>query len=130
MFGNPVKGDYWGYANYWEDAVYFGLLPFVLALIAIVNGVRGNVSDTWKQWKQVNVKSDFNINRPKLIRFLFGIIILSFLLALGKNTPLFPWLYRYVPTFDMFNAPTRFSLWAIFFLAVLAGIGVRVVSQR
>jgi len=124
MFGNPVKGDYWGYANYWEDAVYFGLLPFVLALIAIVNGVRGNVSDTWKQWKQVNVKSDFNINRPKLIRFLFGIIILSFLLALGKNTPLFPWLYRYVPTFDMFNAPTRFSLWAIFFLAVLAGIGV------
>ena len=121
MFGNPGDGNYWGYANYWEDAVYIGLLPFILALIAILNGVKGNVSDTWKQ---MNNKDDLHINRPKLIRFLFGIIILSFLLALGKNTPVFPWLYQYIPTFDMFNAPTRFSLWAIFFLALLAGIGV------
>ena len=121
MFGNPVDGDYWGYANYWEDAVYIGLLPFILAFIAIVNGVKGNVRE---KWKQVNTKDDLYINRPKLIRFMFGIIILSLLLALGKNTPLFPWLYRNVPTFDMFNAPTRFSLWAIFCLALLAGIGV------
>jgi len=121
MFGNPADGDYWGYANYWEDAVYIELLPFFLAMIAIVNGVKGNMSDTWKHR---NNENDLIIYRPLLIRFMFGIIILSFLLALGKNTPLFPWLYRYIPTFDMFNAPTRFSLWAIFFLALLAGIGV------
>jgi hypothetical protein len=121
MYGNPADGDYWGYANYWEDAVYIGILPFILALIAIVNGVKGNNSDTSKHR---NNKNDLIINRPVLIRFMFGVIILSFLLALGKNTPLFPWLYRYIPTFDMFNAPTRFSLWAIFFLALLAGIGV------
>jgi hypothetical protein len=121
MFGNPVHGDYWGYANYWEDAVYIGLLPIILALIAIVNGVKGNMGDSWNH---SNNKSDLLVNRPKLIRFMVGIIILSFLLALGKNTPLFPWLYRHIPTFDMFNAPTRFSLWAVFLLALLAGIGV------
>ena len=121
MFGNPADGNYWGYANYWEDAVYIGILPFILALIAIVNGIKGNISDTCIHR---NNKNDLIINRPVLIRFMFVVIILSFLLALGKNTPVFPWLYRNIPTFDMFNAPTRFSLWAIFFLALLAGIGV------
>ena len=114
MFGNPAKGDYWGYANYWEDAVYIGLLPFVLAIIAIWNGL-----------KRARFDRDGSLtSRRMLIKFLFGVIVLSFILALGKNTPIFPWLYRYVPTFDMFNAPTRFSLWAVFALSLLAGIGV------
>jgi hypothetical protein len=30
LFGNPAIGDYWGYGNYWEDAVYIGLAPFLL----------------------------------------------------------------------------------------------------
>jgi hypothetical protein len=33
LFGSPASGDYWGYANYWEDAVYIGLLPFLLGLL-------------------------------------------------------------------------------------------------
>jgi hypothetical protein len=35
FFGNPAGGDYWGYANYWEDCGYVGVLPLLLALIAI-----------------------------------------------------------------------------------------------
>jgi hypothetical protein len=31
LFGNPGTGLYWGYGNYWEDAIYIGLLPFLLA---------------------------------------------------------------------------------------------------
>ena len=108
MFGNPVRGDYWGYANYWEDAVYIGLLPLFLAIGAIIKSVRG---------KQVR-----NFHRG-LIRFLMPLIVISFVLALGANTPIFPWLYRHVPTFDMFQAPTRITIWAIFSLSVLAGIG-------
>ncbi|MCJ7818719.1 MAG: hypothetical protein MUP25_02725, partial [Syntrophales bacterium] len=41
LYGNPAQGDYWGYGNYWEDAVYVGLLPLLLALAAVVKGVRG-----------------------------------------------------------------------------------------
>lgn len=100
MFGNPVRGDYWGYGNYWEDAVYIGVLPLLLALAAIVRR---------KRWAMG----------------LFALAALSFLLALGKNTPVFPWLYRWVPTFAMFQAPTRFSIWAVFALSLLAGIGVQ-----
>lgn len=108
MFGNPVHGDYWGYANFWEDAIYVGLIPFLLAISALVRGMRK---------KQV---SEF---QSGLIRFLFFVISISLLLALGSNTPIYPWLYRHVPTFDMFQAPTRFTIWAVFSLALLAGIG-------
>ena len=100
MFGNPARGDYWGYGNYWEDAVYIGVLPLLMALGAI-------------------------LRRKPLAKGLFALAALSFTLALGKNTPVFPWLYRWAPTFDMFQAPTRFSIWAVFALSLLAGLGVQ-----
>jgi len=55
---------------------------------------------------------------------LFGIALVSFLLALGRYLPIFPFLYRYVPSFDMFQAPARFSIWAVFAFALLAGVAV------
>jgi hypothetical protein len=47
----------------------------------------------------------------------------SVLVALGANTPVFPVLYRYVPSFNLFQAPARFNLWLVFALALLAAIG-------
>ena len=48
----------------------------------------------------------------------------------SKGLPVFPWLYRNVPSFDMFQSPARFSLWAVFSLALLAGIGAGQVVGR
>lgn len=104
FFGNPATGDYWGYGNYWEDAIYIGLLPFMLSLSALV----------------VARKS----GNGQLSFFLMSIILLSFLFALGVNTPIYPWLYHHVPGFQMFQAPARFTLWAVFALSLLAGLGV------
>lgn len=105
LFGNPVHGDYWGYGNYWEDAIYVGLLPFLLAIGAVLR--RGKTSQ-----------------EKSFVRFLVATTVISVLLALGDNTPVFPWLYSHVPTFDMFQAPTRYTLWTMFALALLAGMGV------
>jgi peptidoglycan/LPS O-acetylase OafA/YrhL len=52
------------------------------------------------------------------------IIAAGFLLALGYNTPVFPFLYQYIPTFNMFNAPARYLIWPLFGLSLLASIGV------
>jgi len=104
FFGNPGHGDYWGYGNYWEDALYIGLLPLFLALSAII-GLR-------RKGKQ-----------RTLFIFLVALIVCAFLLALGKYLPIFPWLFEYVPNFNLFHSPTRFSLWAIFALALLASYG-------
>jgi hypothetical protein len=104
LFGNPALGNYWGYGNYWEDAIYIGILPILLALIAMWRGFRGK-------------------DQTSLVRFLIGLAFVALIFALGKNTPLFPLLFRHVPTFNLFQAPTRWNLILIFSLALLAGIG-------
>ncbi len=106
LFGNPVRGDYWGYGNYWEDAIYIGVLPLLLASAVAIAGIRGRSSHN------------------SLIRFLLGIAVIAFMLALGSNTPIFRFLFRWVPTFSLFQAPTRWNLILVFALATLGGLGV------
>ncbi len=121
LFGSPARGDFWGYGNYWEDALYIGLLPALLALMSII-GVffarRGN--NTGRKARSIDV------DQRSISTFLVIIFAVSILLALGKNTPIYPWLYQHVPTFDMFQAPTRISIWAVFSLSLLAAIRVDV----
>lgn len=111
LFGNPGLDGYWGYANYWEDAVYIGILPLLMALTTL--------KKVFRVWRKGEV-STFE----RLIVFLWGIVAVGILLALGKNIPLYGWLYRYVPTFDMFQAPSRWLIWTVFGLAVLSGLGI------
>lgn len=108
MFGSPGYGNYWGYAAYWEDAIYIGLIPFFLALGTLPRLFKKKEQDTDPQ--------------QGLIRFAWIVIGVIFLLALGKNTPIYPWLYRNIPTFAMFQAPTRWLVWDIFLLILLAGV--------
>ncbi|MCX7680388.1 MAG: YfhO family protein, partial [Anaerolineae bacterium] len=101
FFGNPGQGDYWGYATYWEDAGYVGLLPLLLALWAVVGrSARRGESAFWT-----------------------GIALIALTLALGKNTPLFPLLFRYLPTFDWFQAPARWLAVVTIALGALAALG-------
>ncbi len=106
LFGNPGTGDYWGYANYWEDALYLGILPLLMALRTLVS-VR-------KKPAAPNVTGTV---------LLWGFAAGGIVLGLGKNFPIFPFLFEHVPSFDMFNAPSRFLVWTAFALAMLAGLG-------
>jgi hypothetical protein len=111
LFGSPATGDYWGYANYWEDAIYIGILPLVLAIFACIRGIK---------------RSKYSA----LILLLIGTSITSMLLALGKNTPIFTFLYEHVPTFDLFQAPARWTILMIFSLSLLAAIGAELWQQQ
>lgn len=113
MFGSPVTGDYWGYGNYWEDHLYIGVLPLFLALGALLSLGRRRkeaVAALPERW---------------LVALLAGLAVVAMLMALGDNIPLYPWLYANIPTFDFFQAPTRFSIIAEFSLALLAGLGAQ-----
>ncbi len=111
LFGNPGSGNYWGYGNYWEDALYIGMLPLILAFIMIA--------------KVIIDKKNPGVRRERSFVTFFGLMtLISFIFALGDNTPVFPFLYRYVPTFDMFQAPTRFNIWAQISLSMIAGFAV------
>lgn len=106
LFGNPATGDYWGYGNYWEDAVYIGVFPFLFALASIRRALRRSPDES-TGWLRLHV----------------ALAAAGLLLALGKNTPVYPLLFRYVPTFDALQAPARWNLITVFSLTVLAGYG-------
>jgi len=110
FFGNPGNGTYLGYATYWEDAVYIGVIPFFLALTTLKNILPR--------------RQGVDAGQKLTTRVLWGLILAGFILALGKNTPIFPFLYQYIPTFGLFNAPARWMLWAVFGLCALAGMGI------
>jgi hypothetical protein len=105
FFGNPAHGDYWGYANYWEDAVYIGLLPLGLAAAA-----------AWAAFRRKGV-AGFPYG------YLLAILPVTLLLALGTNTPVFTFLFERVPTFNLFQAPARMMIAFVFALSLLAAAG-------
>jgi len=102
FFGNPGRGNYWGYAAYWEDAGYVGLLPLLLATGAV-----------------------FGRKRARQGWFWAIVAAIALILALGQNTPIFPFLFRHVPTFDLFQAPTRWLAVTTVALAALAALGAQ-----
>lgn len=114
LFGNPAHGDYWGYANYWEDAGYIGLLPLILGLLVPVIWLR-------RRWRSGSCALD-------LVPFFAFLSLVSLLLAMGRHLPLYPFVFRHVPGFHFFQAPSRFLYLYTFGMAVLAGIGLQHVT--
>jgi hypothetical protein len=117
FFGNPARGDYWGYASYWEDCGYIGVLPLLLALIAIPIYLR----------RRRGQGASFTPYPLSLIPFFSFLCLLSLLLALGKNLPLYPLVFRWVPGFGFFQAPARFLYLYTLGVATLAGLGADLV---
>ncbi|MDF1499837.1 MAG: YfhO family protein [Anaerolineales bacterium] len=106
LFGNPASGTYWGYGNYWEDAIYIGIFPLLMAI--------GSLTGLFRKRNQ---ERDLTI-------FLASALAVAFIFSLGKNTFVFRFLYEFIPTFNLFQAPARWNLLSVFCLALLAGIGV------
>jgi hypothetical protein len=107
MFGHPAESNYWGYANYWEDAIYIGTLPFLMALLGLHQALAGDAS------------------QKRMVRLLLLLSLCAAALSLGSNSPIYRFLFDRVPTFNLFQAPTRWNLVTVFSLAVLAGLGVQ-----
>jgi len=93
-----ASGVDWTLWSRWETTVYLGVLPLLLALIAI-----------------------FFI-RQSYVRLVTGLALLGLILAFGRYTPLYGLLYA-LPGFHSMRAPGRFALHFHFGLAVLAGFG-------
>ncbi len=113
FFGHPAHGDYWGYGNYFEDNGYLGVLPFILAHWAVIGWLR----------RKISRRQDAHLNQDGTVPFWLAMAAVALALALGKNTPLYPLIFRYVPGFGAFQAPARFLCLYTFAVATLAGIG-------
>ena len=136
LFGSPATGDYWGYATYWEDAGYLGVLPLLLALGAAWGWSRdwlsararprlSPTSDHPKERLEPETRTEKTNGGLEgfLVPFLLLLALLALILAMGQNTPVYPLVFKYVPGFGAFRAPARFLLFFIFGISTLAGIG-------
>ena len=113
FFGDPGRNTYSFFAGgqavlFWENCGYVGLLPLVLALYA-----------TGALWR-----------RDRRVALLAGAAVVSLLLAMGKQTPLFPFLWRHLPGMGEFRIPARFLLVTDLALAALAGYGFDLARSR
>jgi len=103
LFGDatPNKVRYFGRGWYWDDSVFIGAAAFSLALIGACSS---------------------RVPGRKTALVLAGCLVL---LALGRHTPLYGALYRAVPGFDLFRAPSKFMFYASLFVALLVGMGAQ-----
>ncbi len=108
-FGGPGDGSYYTNGAFFEDAIYVGFLPLIAALVAVFKW-------PWRRRSHDPLAA--------YVPFFAVIIIAAVVLAFGKYTPVFPFLYEHVPTFNLFQAPVRWHLWTAFGLAALSAIGV------
>jgi hypothetical protein len=86
--------------HYWETCIYVGIIPLLFILAGIF------------------------LAKDRKRFFFIGLAALSLLLCLGKYTPLYKLLFYYLPGFNKFRIPGRFSATFTFSAAVLAAYGV------
>jgi hypothetical protein len=68
--------------------------------------------------------------RTKTTLFLLTSFVLSLVLALGKYTPFYYFLYKTIPLFRMIPNPDKYLFWSTFAGAALVGFGVDQVLKR
>jgi len=106
FFGDMQQVPYWGRCYLWEMCLYFSVAGLVLAANGAIQG------------------------RLAHKRALLITLAITFVLALGKNTPLFRLLYDLVPGFDKFRSISKFSFETIVLATLLAGAGLeRIIAS-
>lgn len=138
IFGNPTHHNYfdvfdfqfrpapngtifWGIKNYVEAGAYVGILPLILAAIAIISNLKR--------------KADLDPSAPSITLNLRPMIWLFSTLALVSllftfGTPLYAILYYGAPGFNQLHSPFRWIYPFTVGIAVLAGIGADLLSRR
>lgn len=102
--GTPLDNSYPD-VEMWEDVAYFGVVPLVLAGLALILGRR----------------------RPWTLPLGAGFLIS---IAVALTTPLHAVLYVLLPGFRLFRHPGRILFLTAFFGILLAGIGLAELQER
>ncbi len=130
FFGNPAHNNFWGYDNYWENAAYIGVLPLLLAVWAMGQGIRdwgsGIKARRVRQSASQSHKLSSLVTRHSSLVIFFALsALVSLVLAFGWFTPIYIFLFEHVPGFDLFQGPARWLVVTIPALCVLAAWGAQ-----
>lgn len=110
FFGTQLNDTNWGAGDIWEMLGYVGVMPMLLALVAVL--------------------FYFKRKDNPFVPIFLVISVFSVIVSLGKYTPLFRILFDYFPGFSSFRIPARFLHIFVFSAAALAGIGAEMLASR
>jgi len=139
--GDSINFIDWGIKNYVEGALYVGILPLVLAGYAILSAIRtqftrqsnpspqsigdGEVSDVSGGDLEGGRRHVSPLRQHIIIFTILLLVALSFMFGLPTYAILFA-----LPGINQLNSPFRWIFAVTLAVAVLAGIGVQLLSQR
>jgi hypothetical protein len=117
FYGRGPAG-FWGL---WDrvEVGYAGVATLVLAVVGAACGLRF----AFCAFRPSPSHDDVEPGDRFPIPFFAFLVPLAFVLAMGRYTPLYRLLYRYVPAFDQVRVPARLILLADLGLAALAAYG-------
>jgi len=107
FFGDLTGQVYWGRGYLWEMSAFVGVSGLILAGTALLDS-----------------------GRRRAARLDLGMTALLLVFALGNHTPLFAFLYNYVPGFDRLRGVAKFIFPATMFLVLAIGGGVDALIHR
>ena len=114
-FGRPQKSVYWGISetdvnggthNYWETAIYTGVIPLALACIV-----------------------PFFVRTPLTV-FLSLMAVIGFLLAMGDSFFLYAIAFKFMPALNAFRVPGRFAFIFTVSASLLSGLCVTWLQKQ
>lgn len=104
FFGVMKDGTSWGATA--DINGFVGVIPLLLA--------------TWAMFQ----------NKSKKVLFFSVTVLVTFLLALGKYSPLYLFAFYFLPFFSRFRSPTSILIIYTFSLSILAGYAVDYLFQK
>tara|TARA_B100000686_G_C16782612_1_gene972993 strand:+ start:59 stop:1999 length:1941 start_codon:yes stop_codon:yes gene_type:complete len=100
------KRSYFGSTFIWENSAYMGISSLILAVTACV------------------------CCRRSQTKFWLNTFIVFFIISLGTATPLFNFLYKWLPGFSLFRGYSKALTISVFAFAILSGIGFDKVIEN
>lgn len=108
ILGDILTVPYWGRTFFWDANLFFGVVTVALAALGATAA-----------------------GRHEQRRGLIALILAMLVLSLGHHTAIHRLLFDWVPGFAQLRAPSKFSSFAVFAVALLAGVGVdRLLATR
>ena len=121
LYGQPVTSTDWGIKNYVEGGAYVGILPLLLAALAVLSRIRHHASHTTHHTSRTSESDNGSVI------WIFALLaLLSLCFVFG--TPLYRLIFL-LPGISQLHSPFRWVFPYTFSLAVMAGFGADVLAK-